>query len=551
MSSKTQIKSFLPKKSFTLVLTITALFYLGLALYMLNFYWYFKSTQKDYIKLRELTHTITYLDEVLTMSAYMAAATGEQKWQERYNFYEPLLDSTIKEARQLAKQFNMDESIAKTDTANSILVAIERNAFDLIHQGKFEAAKLLLESEEYKSQKESYRIGMEQVVANVNIRLEKDIDFLRRHSLYALISIFIVIPGLIIAWYLILKSEKRTSAERSLAEAALQRERNLLRTLIDNLPDLIYFKDSEGKYILNNLPHLRSIGAKSQSEVLGKTTFDYNPEELAKQYYDDEMKIVQTAKPLLEKEEVALHRDTGEERWHLTSKIPLIDEQGKVYGIVGISRDITEKKKIEEELVRERNLLRNIIDNVPEMINYKDTEGRYLLNNRSHLRCLGVERQEDVLGKTMYDFHPSELAQKYYEAEMAVIRSGKPLFDIEEIVFHRDINENRWHLTSKVPLKDAQGNVVSIITISTDITERKRIEQEREKLIKDLQTALSDIKTLSGLVPICANCKKIRDDKGYWTQVERYIQEHSQARFSHGICPDCFKILYPDYAKKD
>jgi PleD family two-component response regulator len=72
-------------------------------------------------------------------------------------------------------------------------------------------------------------------------------------------------------------------------------------------------------------------------------------------------------------------------------------------------------------------------------------------------------------------------------------------------------------------------------------------ERERDRTIQKLQEALSTIKTLSGLLPICANCKKVRDDKGYWKQIEAYVQEHSEAEFSHGICPDCAKKLYPEF----
>jgi hypothetical protein len=99
-------------------------------------------------------------------------------------------------------------------------------------------------------------------------------------------------------------------------------------------------------------------------------------------------------------------------------------------------------------------------------------------------------------------------------------------------------------------LIDNQGNVTGLVGIARDITEHKRAEAERERLIKELQDAIADIRTLSGLVPICASCKKIRDDKGYWTQLEAYLQAHSQARFSHGVCPDCMKKLYPDFIQK-
>ena len=79
-----------------------------------------------------------------------------------------------------------------------------------------------------------------------------------------------------------------------------------------------------------------------------------------------------------------------------------------------------------------------------------------------------------------------------------------------------------------------------------DITERKTGEADREKLILEIKEAISKVKQLSGFIPICASCKKIRDDKGYWEQVEVYIRDHSEAEFSHGICPDCMKKLYPD-----
>ena len=83
--------------------------------------------------------------------------------------------------------------------------------------------------------------------------------------------------------------------------------------------------------------------------------------------------------------------------------------------------------------------------------------------------------------------------------------------------------------------------------LESEIEERKRAEMEKDKLIIELKNALQEAKTLSGLLPICASCKKIRDDNGYWNQIETYIQTHSEAEFSHGICPDCVKKLYPDY----
>jgi len=97
-------------------------------------------------------------------------------------------------------------------------------------------------------------------------------------------------------------------------------------------------------------------------------------------------------------------------------------------------------------------------------------------------------------------------------------------------------------------LKDGNGVAIGIVSVVRDITERKRIEEEKEKVLVDLRKALSEVKQLTGFIPICASCKKIRDDKGYWSDVEKYISDHSEALFSHGICPDCMRKLYPELA---
>jgi DNA repair exonuclease SbcCD ATPase subunit len=100
-------------------------------------------------------------------------------------------------------------------------------------------------------------------------------------------------------------------------------------------------------------------------------------------------------------------------------------------------------------------------------------------------------------------------------------------------------------------MRDAKGERIGFRGVTRNITEHKRIEEEREKLIGELQKALSEVKKLSGFLPICASCKKIKDDKGYWRQIEAYIRDHSEAEFSHGICPDCKKKLYGDIFEEE
>ena len=99
------------------------------------------------------------------------------------------------------------------------------------------------------------------------------------------------------------------------------------------------------------------------------------------------------------------------------------------------------------------------------------------------------------------------------------------------------------------PLVDRDGSASGKVLVIHDLSERRALELDREKLITQLRAALGDIKTLRGLLPICASCKKIRDDEGSWKGLERYIMDHSDAQFSHDICPDCMRKLYPDFAR--
>jgi hypothetical protein len=109
----------------------------------------------------------------------------------------------------------------------------------------------------------------------------------------------------------------------------------------------------------------------------------------------------------------------------------------------------------------------------------------------------------------------------------------------------------RHALITAVARCDADGKTIGFQGTIRDITEHSQIEEERERLILELQKTIFQVKTLSGLLPICASCKKIRDDKGYWNQIESYIREHSEAEFSHSMCPDCARRLYPEFYEEN
>ena len=155
----------------------------------------------------------------------------------------------------------------------------------------------------------------------------------------------------------ILKGIAQDITERKRAEEALANERNLLRSLIDNIPDYIYVKDTQARYLLANSSSAHRSGVSTQDDLLGKTDFDYFPQDLAARYFADDQNVLQSGHPLLQHEEPTLD-NAGNPKWISTSKVPLRDGQGKIYGLVGVGRDISERKRADAELARQAEELR-------------------------------------------------------------------------------------------------------------------------------------------------------------------------------------------------
>ncbi len=145
-----------------------------------------------------------------------------------------------------------------------------------------------------------------------------------------------------------------------------------------------------------------------------------------------------------------------------------------------------------------------------------------------------------------------QTVMRLFQEEMALEATGRAAPDrtrtLELLEYTKD-GRPVWVETTMSFLRDEGGRATGVVGVSRDITERKQFEEERERLISELEAALAKVKTLKGLVPICPSCKKIRDDHGFWHQVEIYIRDHSEAEFSHNICPECLAKLYPEYAK--
>jgi PAS domain S-box-containing protein len=150
---------------------------------------------------------------------------------------------------------------------------------------------------------------------------------------------------------------------------------------------------------------------------------------------------------------------------------PVFDEAGEVTHVIEACRDITDRRRAEEALARDRNLLRTIIDDLPDCIYVKDTQGRFLAANQATARIMGVATPDDLLGKSDADFYPPDLAAQYRADEEELLSSGQPLINKDEP--RRDVSGTpRDVVTTKVPLKDDQGRVVGLVGISRDLTRR-------------------------------------------------------------------------------
>ena len=177
-----------------------------------------------------------------------------------------------------------------------------------------------------------------------------------------------------------------------------------------------------------------------------------------------------------------------------------------------------------------------------------DLSGRITYVNPAFLSMFEYKDKEEVLGK--------DAAGLFASKEVKSLSDVRAFIDLtqgateEFVALHKD--GTRFYVeVSCSNVTNDKGNVSGRMASFVDITQRKHMELEQDTLIAQLQSALAKVKTLRGLVPICASCKNIRDDKGFWHQVEAYIHDHSEAVFSHSICPDCALKLYPELCEQE
>ena len=259
--------------------------------------------------------------------------------------------------------------------------------------------------------------------------------------------------------------------ERRKAEEALRESEAHYHSLVENLPCLVLRKDLEGRFTFANPRYCETMGTPLE-QLLGRTDLDFFPLVWAEKYRRDDRKVVETGGVLEVIEEVP--GDAGNRYFHVL-KTAVRDAAGKVTGIQLIGWDVTTQKLAEEELARERHLFNCLMDTIPDIIIFKDLQGRYIRINASYATLFGMS-QEQVLGKTVHDLFPADYARLDEEIEREIIRTGQA-----EVA--RDVHvswpggRSMWAFRTKMPLRDPQGNIIGTFVVARDITERKRAEE--------------------------------------------------------------------------
>ena len=217
---------------------------------------------------------------------------------------------------------------------------------------------------------------------------------------------------------------------------------------------------------------------------------------------------------------------------------PIIIGHEKV--LYSIIHDISERTRIEKQIKIERHFSESLINSLPGVMYVFDQLGHFKRWNINFEIVSGYSSNQ-IKKMNPLDFIATEDKPRVRKAIETVFIEGNANV---EAGFSAVSGQIIPYLFTGYKFVQQESNY--LVGVGLDISDRVKTEKEKENLINKLQETLSQVKQLSGLLPICASCKKIRDDKGYWNQIESYIKEHSEAEFSHSICPDCAKKLYHD-----
>ncbi len=334
---------------------------------------------------------------------------------------------------------------------------------------------------------------------------------------------------------------------------------NIFQHYYDNIPAYIYLKDTESNYIFINKKCEELFNITREELAKRKySDFDFFNAEMAEQLQKNDKLVMESGKHI-ETEETG--KPEGKQnvrlkagyRFYFALKFPLLDSGGNTIGVCGFSHDITKQKQLEEKLktankkllaeINERKQaeddLRETTHNLGERV--KELNCMYGISKLIEKENISVEK---ILQGTADIIPPS---WQYPKITCAQVKLDGQSYRT------KTFKETEWHQSQEIIVHGEKAGAVEIYYLEEkpEIDEGPFLKEERllinaiaERLghIAERYRAVDEVKILKGIIPICSYCKEIRDDKGFWNRVEAYIENHTEASFSHGICPDCLKI---------
>ncbi len=348
-----------------------------------------------------------------------------------------------------------------------------------------------------------------------------------------------------------LEQSRTGSVERENGRAECIME---FRSLLEATSDWIWEINSDGLYTYAS-PRVKDLLGYEPEEIIGKSPLDFMPDKERNRIniFIEEIKSLHY--PFSELENINLHKD-GQEVFIETNGVPIFGLQGEFLGYCGFDRDVTERKRSTEALsisqlrLEEAMQLANIV-----YWEFDTITQQYVFDNAFYSVYGTTAEREGGYRMTIEEYakrfiHPEDLQSFFQSIEQNISRKDTEFIINFEHRIIRPGGDVRHILARTQVIQDNSGQPTRLYGANQDITERKLADQERERLILELREAISQVKTLSGLLPICSSCKKIRNDQGEWEAMESYIQKHSEANFSHGLCHGCGQRLYPDFYPK-
>jgi two-component system cell cycle sensor histidine kinase/response regulator CckA len=258
----------------------------------------------------------------------------------------------------------------------------------------------------------------------------------------------------------------RDISDRKSTEQRLRDERNLLRTLIDNLPDLIYIKDTNSRFMAGNQALAQLLGVATPSDLIGRADADFFPRELSERFARDEAEVIQSGVPLMNRED-RVRSASGDPVWFMTSKLPLRNQNGQIIGLVGIGRNTTERKQALDALQASEDRLRRVVSGAPIILFAIDSDGICTLSDGKGLSLLNLKADE-LVGLNLFDYFwdaPQFLGDVHRALEGAAFAGTH---EIRDRIFE----------TFFTPIRAADGQVIGTTGISTDLTDRQKAEQQ-------------------------------------------------------------------------